>query len=109
MERKHASIALCALLASVGSASCYDDDDYVDTGSVDYAYEYYYPYTYYYPADLAYSSYYYTDTWYYSDWYYSFAQYGNGTGGTGGTAERRSWRNRRPTGDRRHGPGARSG
>jgi hypothetical protein len=74
MERKRASFALCALLATVGVAGCYDDDDYVDSGNVDYAYEYYYPTTYYYPADLAYSSYYWTDTYYYSDWYYSFAQ-----------------------------------
>jgi Tfp pilus assembly protein FimT len=75
MDRKQASFALCALLAATaGGMACYDDDDYVDTGSVDYAYEYYYPSTYYYPADLMYSSYYWTDDWYYSDWYYSFAQ-----------------------------------
>jgi Tfp pilus assembly protein FimT len=75
MNRKQASFALCALLAATaGGVGCYDDDDYVDTGNVDYAYEYYYPYAYYYPADLMYSSYYWTDDWYYSDWYYSFAQ-----------------------------------
>jgi hypothetical protein len=75
MYRRQASFALCALLAATaGGVGCYDDDDYVDTGSVDYSYEYYYPYAYYYPADLTYSSYYWTDDWYYSDWYYSFAQ-----------------------------------
>jgi hypothetical protein len=77
MVRKPASLALCALLvASAATAGCYDDDDYVDEGVVDYGYEYYYPSAYYYPADLSYSSYYYTDSWYYSDWYYSFAQTG---------------------------------
>ena len=90
MQRKQASFALCALLlATTGAVACYDDDDYVDTADVDYAYEYYYPSTYYYPADVMYSSYYYTDTWYYSDWYYAFAQTRTA-----------------PSGDRRHDPGA---